>query len=87
MDALIKMQSVYITIEIGEMNIGKSLKLALIEKDQTQTWLAAEMGRYPQQISKWANSGTMQVKNLEEICQHLGMKVSEFIKLGEDREE
>lgn len=65
------------------MNIGKSLQIALKQKELRNIDLAASMETSEQQISIWANKGNITKKNLIRICGILEMKVSEFIALGE----
>ncbi len=65
------------------MNIGKSLQIALKQKELRNIDLAESMDTSEQQISIWANKGNITNKNLKRICERLDMKVSEFIALGE----
>lgn len=66
------------------MNTAKSLKLALVHREVSQTWLAVEMEIHRQQVNAWCNGQTIKPSTLEEICRLLDYEVSEFIALGED---
>ena len=65
------------------MNIKKSLKLALAEREKSPGWLAKKIGVTPQAVSKFAATGHSNTRTIETFCNALGMKVSEFIALGE----
>lgn len=66
------------------MNIGKSLKIALLKVDQDQHGLAEKMGVHQSAISRIASGKTITTETLSRIAVAFNMKVSEFIKLGED---
>ena len=65
------------------MNLGNSLKIALTLKGIKQKDFALLVGVKPQQISNWVCSGDISKRNLELVCEELGMPVSEFVRLGE----
>lgn len=66
------------------MNVGKSIKIALINKDMLSQDLAAKMGVSPSYISGLANaSKNPSIKTVMRIALAFGMPVSEFIALGE----
>ena len=65
------------------MNAGKSLKIALINRDRTQVWLAKELDVKHQIVNRWCNSTSMRLTTLEMVAKQLGYKASEFIALGE----
>lgn len=65
------------------MNTAKSLKIALINREKKQVWLAKELGVERQQISNWCNGQGIKTTTLETICELLDYKVSKFISLGE----
>ena len=67
------------------MNLAKSMKIALAQKEIRQTDLAEKLGVSDQLISRWAIKGTISPSNLELLCAELGMPVSEFVALGEDQ--
>ncbi len=68
------------------MDIGKSLKLALVIKELSQKELAENFQVHHQVVSRWCNSedSGMSLTTLVGICFALDMKVSDFIALGED---
>lgn len=69
----------------NSMNIGKSIKLALVHKDTSASQLAAKLGVSRQYMSAVINGHkppTCMV--LCSISQILGYKLSEMIALGED---
>lgn len=66
------------------MNVGKSLKIALVKKGMSQTELAKKMGVHDQWVSKLANSESAAQTTLVGLAEALDMKVSEFVALGED---
>lgn len=67
------------------MNLAKSLKFALIAQGMTQTKLAEKVGSSPAYISNLATGrSNLQGEMLKKVAAAFGMKVSEFVKLGED---
>ena len=67
------------------MNLEKSFRIALATKGMSKQDLAAQMkctGAYITQITR---GGSMSVSKLQDVCNELGYKVWEFIKLGEDQ--
>lgn len=66
------------------MNIGKSIRKALIDHDMRQNQLAAKMGVGVRWMSRMANSRTTSMQTVETLAAQFDMTVSEFIKLGED---
>lgn len=66
------------------MNLAKSLKIALAQKELRQKDLADKLNVSDQLISRWAIKGTISPSNLEALCSVLDMPVSEFVALGED---
>ena len=69
--------------EYTEINLGKSLKISLITTGYKQDDVAAMLGVSKQQVSVWATKGGISVNNISRISRALGLKVSEFIALGE----
>ncbi len=66
------------------MDIGKSLKLALIHQGKTQSEIAASMGVSRAYVSAIANNEkTLSLSKLSFMSSIIGMPVSEFIALGE----
>jgi len=66
------------------VNIGKSIRKALIDHDMRQNQLAAKMGVGVRWMSRLANSRTTSMQTVETLAAQFDMTVSEFIKLGED---
>lgn len=66
------------------MHTGKSLKIALINRDKSQSWLAEQLDVSHQVVSKLCNSPNMNVKTLRKCSLLLDYKPSEFIALSED---
>lgn len=67
------------------MNLAKSLKFALIAQDMTQAQLAEMVGSKPAYISNLATGrANLQGEMLKKVAAAFGMKVSDFVKLGED---
>lgn len=66
------------------MNIGKSIRKALIDHDMRQNQLAAKMGVGVRWMSRMANSRTTSMQTVEALAAQFDMKVSEFVALGED---
>lgn len=70
--------------KLPPMNAGKSLKLALAQRSITQVAFAKTMDMTQPSISGLANSPRWTGASLEKIAHALGLKVSEFVALGED---
>lgn len=66
------------------MNAAKSMKIALAQQGLNQTQLAAKAGITQPSISGLANRANWNAESLQKIATALGMKVSEFVALGED---
>ena len=69
------------------MNLGKSIKLALIYSDMTAIELAKKAGISEAQLSLIANNKRgASVKTIASISSALGMPASKLIALGEECE-
>ncbi len=66
------------------MNVGKSIKVALAKRGITQAQLAKSLGLTHTWVSALANKKTASTATILAISNELGMKVSEFIALGEE---
>lgn len=66
------------------MNVGKSIKVALAQRDLNQTQLAAQMKCTQVWINRLANSRSASMATVESLASALNMKVSDFLALGED---
>jgi transcriptional regulator with XRE-family HTH domain len=65
-------------------NQGSAIKIALIRTNKTQKQLAEMLGVSSQIVSRWALcKSKLPWKRTEEISLALGLKLSEFIALGE----
>ena len=65
------------------MNIKKSIKIALVERDQNQEWLAVQVGVSRGAISLILSRNSITTRLLGKIALALQYKVSELIALGE----
>lgn len=66
------------------MNVGKSIKHALISKGMSQTKLAEQMGVTQVWVNRLANSRSASMATIETLAAFFEMKVSDFLALGED---
>ena len=66
------------------MDLAKSLRKAMAEKNIKGKDLAAAIDVPPSLISRWRQDGNMNHVNLVCICKALEMRVHEFVKLGEE---
>ena len=66
------------------MNVGNSLKIALVRAGMSQQELAKKMQCGTVWVSRLANKKTADLKTIESLAAIFGMKVSEFLALGED---
>ena len=67
------------------MNIKKSIKIALVEREQNQEWLAGQVGVSRGAISLVLSRNSVTSQLLEKIAAALEYKVSELIALGESK--
>lgn len=66
------------------MNLAKSIKIALIHSNATQRALAKHLKTTPAHMSRLANGKAhMNSLVLADVASFFGMKVSDFVKLGE----
>lgn len=67
------------------MNLAKSIKRALINANMTQRTLAKSLKTTPAHMSRLANGKAhMNTLVLGHVASLFGMKVSDFVALGED---
>lgn len=66
------------------MNVGRSIKIALIKKGMQQADLAEKMGVSKPYISQLAGKDRVGMGTIALLAIALDMKISEFIALGED---
>lgn len=65
------------------MNIGKSLKIALAQRELKQPWLATKLGLTRQQVSNIANTEHASGTTIDKVAKAFNMEASEFVALGE----
>lgn len=65
------------------MNIGISIKVALAKKDMKKSDLARHMGWSDQYVHKICKSTEIGMGSVLKLSEYFGLKVSEFIALGE----
>lgn len=65
------------------MDIGKSLKIAMLKSGKENADLAKHFDVHEQAISRWRTTGNMTQARLAEVAKYFEMPVSEFIELGE----
>lgn len=66
------------------MNVGKSIKVALAQKCMSQAELAKRMGLTHTWVSALANKPKASTATIEALAVQFDMKVSDFVRLGED---
>lgn len=66
------------------MNVGKSIKVALAQKGMSQAELAKRMGLTHTWVSALANKPKASTATIEALASQFDMKVSDFVRLGED---
>lgn len=66
------------------MNIKKSIRVALAQKDMTQEGLAKLVGMTASNMSLLLNRESIPTSRLSQIAVALDMKVIDLLKLGED---
>jgi DNA-binding Xre family transcriptional regulator len=66
------------------MNACKSMKIAMVKKDWNQAQMAEATGMSPTAVSRLSNNQNWSCESLKRVAAALDMKVSEFVKLGED---
>lgn len=65
------------------MNIGKAIRIALINKDKTQVWLADELGTTKQMVNQLCNRESAQINLINDVADKLGMPTADLLALGE----
>jgi DNA-binding Xre family transcriptional regulator len=71
---------------MSNVNTGISITRALELKGRSQKWLALSIGMAPNAVSRMTRNRSAKLIHIELICTALGMKVSEFIALGESND-
>lgn len=65
------------------MNLGKAIRIAIINKGIKQRELAEKMGVSAVFISRMCNQPNVGINTLIKVASALDMKVSELVKFGE----
>lgn len=66
------------------MDIAKSIRLALAHKNMSKTALARELGCKLPSITQLLSRDCIKSDTIQKLATVFGMKVSEFVALGED---
>lgn len=66
------------------MNLRKSIKVALAQRDMEQKALAEQLGMSQSSMSQLAAQESCTGATLRKLADAFGMKVSEFVALGEE---
>lgn len=66
------------------MNACKSLRIALAKKEMSRAQLSEALGLSITAVNRMANNPNWTCESLKKVSAVFGMKVSEFIALGED---
>lgn len=66
------------------MNLRRSIKTALVQRDMSQKDLAKKLGMLETSISQLAAQKSCTGATLQKLATAFELKVSEFIALGED---
>ena len=67
-----------------QVNVSKSIRVALAMRELTQKQLAERLGMYESAVSQLVNRSSITTDKLKQVADALGMKVSELVALGED---
>ncbi len=65
------------------MHVGRSVKMALAQRNRTIAWLAEQLSISNTRASNIANSRYVQSRTIERLANLFGIKPSELIALGE----
>jgi plasmid maintenance system antidote protein VapI len=66
------------------MDVGKSIRIALAIHNMNRVALAVKMNCAPPGVTQMCNRPNVRTDTLKKLAKVFGMKVSEFIALGED---
>lgn len=66
------------------MNLRKSIKVALAQRGMEQKALAEQLSMSQSSMSQLAAQQSCTAATLQKLANAFGMKVSEFVALGED---
>ena len=65
------------------VNLKKSVKVAMANKEVNQEWLAVQLNIKPPAVTMMMQRNECGFTRLNDLADVFGMKVSEFIALGE----
>ncbi len=65
------------------MNVKKAINQALLDHEQTQAWLSEQTGVQSQTITRMKRVNNASIEAMEKLADAFDMKLSDFIKLGE----
>jgi len=65
------------------MDVGRSIRIAMAQRNVNQTWLAKEMGGFQSHISNMVSRKTANSAMIEKLAKAFDLSASEFIALGE----
>lgn len=82
---LVNMVVINSAIRSYEMNIGRSINVALAKKDMKKSDLVKSFGWSAAYVSRICRSPEMGMGSIQKLAEFFGMQVSEFIGLGEDK--
>lgn len=66
------------------MDLGKAIRVAMAQRNMNQTELAALIGTKSPNISLMISRGSSTTDTVKRLADAFEMKVSDFLKLGED---
>lgn len=66
------------------MNFALALDVALAKRQRSQQWLSEKLGVTSGAIATMRRNSNPTVNKLNDVCEALEMKVSEFAALGEE---
>jgi DNA-binding Xre family transcriptional regulator len=66
------------------MDIGKSIRVALAQKNIRRSDLAGKLGCVRSNVTQMCTTGKVRSETLKRLAEIFEMSVSDFIKLGED---
>jgi len=65
------------------MNVGKSIKIAIVRNDRSTKWLANQMDVSITRVNQMKSQTAVNTSTLERLASVFNMQVSEFVALGE----
>ena len=68
-----------------QVNVSKSIRVALAMRELTQKQLAERLGMYESAVSQLVNRSSITTDKLKQVADALDMRVSELVALGENK--